>query len=51
MIRLLAKGWHPNLAAGLLIFISFFAILIPVSGNIFMLGNRIGKAVKIMKRL
>ena len=46
MKKLLAKGWHPNLAAGFLMLISFFAILIPVGGAVLMLGNRIGEAVK-----
>jgi predicted PurR-regulated permease PerM len=46
MSKLLARGWHPNLAAVLLMLISFFAILIPASGAILMLGNRIGKAVE-----
>ena len=51
MIKLLAKGWHPNLAASFLMLISFFAILIPVIGAIFMLGNRIGKAVNNSERV
>ena len=45
MKKLLAKGWHPNLAAGFLMFISFFAILVPVTGAVLMLGNKIGNAV------
>ncbi|WP_027136665.1 AI-2E family transporter [Gaetbulibacter saemankumensis] len=51
MRKLLARGWHPNLAAGFLMLISFFIILIPVSGAILMLGNRIGKAVKNYERV
>jgi predicted PurR-regulated permease PerM len=46
MKKLLDKGWHPNLAAGFLIVISFFAILIPIASVIFMFGNKIGKAVE-----
>ena len=46
MGKLLKKGWHPNLAAGLLMVISFLAILIPVTGAIIMLGNKISKAAK-----
>jgi predicted PurR-regulated permease PerM len=46
MGKLLKKGWHPNLAAGLLMIISFLAILIPVAGAILMLGNKISKAAK-----
>ncbi|WP_203295976.1 AI-2E family transporter [Luteirhabdus pelagi] len=40
------KGWNPDLAAALLMFISFVGILLPVSGIILMLGNKIGNAVK-----
>ncbi|MGB3151028.1 MAG: hypothetical protein WBB27_10225 [Maribacter sp.] len=46
MDKLLKKGWHPNLAAGLLMVISFLAILIPITGAIIMLGNKISKASK-----
>lgn len=46
MGKLLEKGWHPNLAAGLLMVISFLAILIPVTGAILMLGNKISKATR-----
>ncbi|MFD2550535.1 AI-2E family transporter [Bizionia sediminis] len=45
MGRLLNKGWHPNLAAGTLMVLSFFVILIPVVGAAFMLGNKISQAV------
>ncbi len=46
MIRLVRKGWNPNLAAALLCVISFVGILLPVSGVILMLGNKIGNAVQ-----
>ncbi|WP_281542381.1 AI-2E family transporter [Maribacter aestuarii] len=46
MGKLVKKGWHPNLAAGLLMLVSFIAILLPISGAAFMLGNKIQKAVK-----
>jgi predicted PurR-regulated permease PerM len=45
MERLVNKGWRPPIAAALLMFISFVGILIPVTGIIFMLGNKIGNAV------
>ena len=40
------KGWRPSIAASLLMLISFVGILIPVTGIIFMLGNKIGNAVR-----
>ena len=46
MDRLVKKGWRPSIAASLLMLISFIGILIPVTGIIFMLGNKIGNAVK-----
>ncbi|MDC8005507.1 AI-2E family transporter [Aureisphaera galaxeae] len=46
MIRLVRKGWNPNLAATLLCVLSFVGILLPVSGVILMLGNKIGNAVQ-----
>jgi predicted PurR-regulated permease PerM len=46
MIRLVRKGWNPNLAASLLCVVSFVGILLPVSGIIVLLGNKIGNAVK-----
>lgn len=39
------KGWSPNLAAGLLMFLSFIVILLPVAGIVMMLGNKISSAV------
>lgn len=45
MVALVRKGWNPTLAAALLIFISFVGILLPVSGIIILLGNKIGNAV------
>jgi len=46
MIKLVKRGWRPNLAAALLCVLSFVGILLPVSGVIMMLGNKIGNAVK-----
>ncbi len=37
------KKWNPSLAAALIMIISFFGILIPISGIVIMLGNKIGK--------
>ncbi|SDR87822.1 Predicted PurR-regulated permease PerM [Polaribacter sp. KT25b] len=45
MAFLVRKKWHPDLAAGMLMFLSFICILLPVSGIIFMLGNKIGQVV------
>lgn len=44
MAKLVKKGWHPNLAAGVLMVASFLAILVPVSGAILMLSTKISKA-------
>ncbi|CAZ95131.1 AI-2E family transporter [Zobellia galactanivorans] len=46
MARLIKKGWKPNLAAGLLMFASVIVILIPVSGAVLMLGNKVSQTVK-----
>ena len=40
------KGWNSDLAAGLLMLLSFIGILLPISGIVLMLGNKIGNAVK-----
>ena len=40
------KKWNPSLAATLLMFLSFIGILIPVTGIVLMLSNKIGKAVQ-----
>ncbi len=44
MVKLVNKGWNPNIVAVFLMVLSFFSILIPISGAILMLGNKIGKA-------
>ncbi|RRO11765.1 AI-2E family transporter [Flavobacteriaceae bacterium 14752] len=41
-----AKGWPKSLSAGLIIVGSFFLILIPLAGVIFMLSSKIGEAIK-----
>lgn len=45
MVGLVRRGWNRNLAATLLMVISFVGILLPVLGVIMMLGRRVGKAV------
>jgi len=40
------KGWNPSIAATLLMLLSFIGILLPVSGIVLMLGNKIGNAVQ-----
>ncbi|AXT58731.1 AI-2E family transporter [Aquimarina sp. AD1] len=46
MILLIRKGWHPDLAASLLLLISFVGILVPVIGLILMLSNKIGNVTE-----
>ncbi|MUH35558.1 AI-2E family transporter [Zobellia amurskyensis] len=46
MSKLINRGWKPNLAVSLLMFASVIIILIPVSGAVLMLGNKISEAVK-----
>ena len=45
MTSLLRKGWKVDLAAAVLMLASFVGILIPVSGTVLMLTNKIGNAV------
>lgn len=51
MAKLLHKNWSPNVAASFLMFMSFISILLPITGAIMMLGNKIGKAAKNSERL
>ena len=46
MMKLVKKNWNPNLAATLIILVSFVLILVPVGGLITMLGSKISSAVK-----
>lgn len=39
------KKWSPSLAAALIMFISFVGILLPLAGIVWMLSNKIGRAV------
>ncbi|MEJ1222516.1 AI-2E family transporter [Sediminicola sp. 1XM1-17] len=43
MGKLTRRGWNPDWAAALLLFLSFFCILVPVAGIALMLGNKVGK--------
>lgn len=45
MTKLLERGWNPGMAATLLMTGSFIGILVPVSLIVFMLSQKIGKAV------
>ena len=45
MAKLMKKGWNPNLAASLIMLISFVVILVPVGGLVLMLGNKVSSAV------
>ncbi len=51
MLKLLRKGWNASLAAGLICVVSFVGILVPISGVIILLGNKIGNAVKNSERV
>ncbi len=46
MVKLVKRGWNPDLAAALLMLASFIGILVPVTGIVLMLGNKIGAAVQ-----
>lgn len=48
---LISKGWNHNLAALVLMFISFICIMIPVVGLGLMLGSKIGYAVDNSQRV
>jgi predicted PurR-regulated permease PerM len=51
MTKLVDKGWNPNLSASLICLVSFVGILLPISGIILMLGNKIGSAVQNSERV
>ncbi|PQJ78427.1 AI-2E family transporter [Polaribacter porphyrae] len=46
MVFLVTKNWNPDIAAVFLMILSFIGILLPVSGIVFMLGNKVGEAVE-----
>lgn len=51
MVFLVQKKWNPNLAAIFLMVLSFICILLPVSGIIFMLGDKVGEAVENSEKI
>ncbi|MBW2938684.1 AI-2E family transporter [Aureisphaera sp. CAU 1614] len=51
MVKLVRRGWNRNLAAATLCILSFITILLPVSGVLLLLGNKIGHAVKNSERV
>lgn len=51
MAKLVSRGWHPDLAAAVLLVVSFVCILLPVSGIIVMLGSKISNAVQNSERV
>ena len=51
MKKLVGKGWNPVLSASLLMVMSFFIILLPISGALLMLGNKISKALDNSEKL
>lgn len=46
MAKLVKKGWLPNVAATFLLIVSFVCILLPISGIVLMLGNKVESAVQ-----
>ncbi len=51
MAKLVNKGWRSNLAAIALIALSFLIILLPITGIVAMLSNKIGSAVGISEKV
>ncbi|HET8737790.1 MAG TPA: AI-2E family transporter [Pricia sp.] len=51
MAKLVQKKWNPNLAAALIMLISFVLILVPVGGLALMLGNKVSRAVDKSKNV
>jgi len=51
MVKLVRRGWNRNLAAATLCILSFITILLPVSGVLLLLGNKIGHAVQNSERV
>lgn len=45
MAKLVKRGWHPDAAVALLLFLSFVCILLPTAGMLLLLGAKIGKTV------
>ncbi|WP_166386413.1 MULTISPECIES: AI-2E family transporter [unclassified Polaribacter] len=55
MLFLVNKNWKPNLAAAFLILVSFIGILLPISGILLMLANKVsgvvGNSEEVIKKL
>ncbi len=51
MAKLVQRGWNPDLAVTLLLLASVIGILIPVTGIILMLGNKIKKTVENSEKM
>jgi predicted PurR-regulated permease PerM len=51
MVALVKRNWNPDYAALFLMLLSFVCILLPVTGIIIMLGNKIGEAVDNSKQV
>ncbi|RMA57040.1 AI-2E family transporter [Ulvibacter antarcticus] len=51
MTKLIGKGWKPTWAAAFLMLLSFVCILIPISGIVVMLTNKISNAVRNSERV
>lgn len=51
MVKLVRRGWNRNFTATLLCILSFFVILLPLSGILAMLGSKVAKAVSNSERV
>lgn len=51
MLFLVKKKWSPHFAAIFLMAFSFICILLPITGIVFMLGNKIGEAVENSEKI
>ncbi|PQB04896.1 AI-2E family transporter [Aureitalea marina] len=51
MVRLVKRGWGRNFTATILCILSFFVILLPLSGVFAMLGSKVAKAVQNSERV
>ncbi|MDR6302036.1 AI-2E family transporter [Mesonia maritima] len=51
MVKLLNRGWNQDLAASVLMAISFIGILVPITGIVLLLSSKIGKAVNNSERV
>jgi predicted PurR-regulated permease PerM len=51
MKKLVQKGWNKELAAIVLLILSFICILLPVTGIVFMLGSKVSNAAENSERV